>query len=69
MLIIAIPTLIAGLIWFVITGSAILANSDHSVNLIATLVQSLQSFIGSIAMMMGGSVGIYRVMKSLGKIR
>lgn len=67
-LIIAIPTLTAGIVWFVITGVTVLSNGYNSLNLIAILLQSIRDFIGSIAMVLGGSLGIYRVLKSLGKI-
>jgi hypothetical protein len=69
LLIIAIPTVVAGAVWFVITGSAVLASGDSSLGLATTLLQSIQHFTGSIAMILGGSVGIYRVLKSLGKIK
>ena len=68
LLFIAIPTLTAGIVWFLFTVVFIMTNSDNSINLVATLVQSIRHFIGSLAMMLGGSVGIYRVLKSLGKI-
>ena len=69
LLIIAVPTLVAGIVWFVTTGVAVLANGDGAIPLIATLLESIRHFIGSIAMILGGSVGIYRVLKSLGKIK
>jgi hypothetical protein len=68
LLIIAVPTVVAGAVWFVLTGSAVLTSGDSTLGLTTTLLQSIQHFTGSIAMILGGSVGIYRVLKSLGKI-
>lgn len=67
-LIIAIPTLIVGVVWFIYTIITILLNGDSTLSVIFMLLQSYGHFIGSIAMMLGGSLGIYRVLKSLGKI-
>lgn len=67
-MVIAIPTLIAGAVWFVFTLVYVLSNGNNALSFTAVLLESSRHFIGSIAMMLGGSIGIYRVLKSLGKI-
>jgi hypothetical protein len=64
LLILAVPTLIAGLIWFVITGFLIVKNGYNTFNLFVALLESIQHFVGSTAMILGGAIGIYRVLKS-----
>ena len=67
-LIIAIPTLITGVIWFIVTIIIIFINGDISIDFVAVLLQSTRHLIGSLAMILGGAVGVFRVLKSLGKI-
>ncbi|MDF1514247.1 MAG: hypothetical protein P1S60_10610 [Anaerolineae bacterium] len=67
-LLIAVPTCVAGLIWLVFTAAFILENCDNSLDFLAVLVQVSRHLIGSVAMILGGTLGIYRVLKSLEKI-
>jgi hypothetical protein len=68
-LFIAIPTLIAGAGWFLWTITTALSTKGDLLTMSTLLAQSYGQLISSIAMILGGSLGLYRVLKSLGKVK
>ncbi len=68
LLFIAIPTFLAGIVWFLYILAIIVMSSDTLLDTAFSLLRGYGHLIGSVAMMLGGSLGIYRVLKSLGKI-
>lgn len=68
-LLIAIPTMMGGAGWFLWTITTALSTKGDILTMSTLLAQSYGQLISSIAMILGGSLGLYRVLKSLGKVK
>ena len=68
-LFIAIPTLIGGVGWFIWTILNVISTKGDLLTVTALLAQSYGQLLSSMAMILGSTLGLYRIMKSLGKIK